>query len=210
MTKQNFFSTLIFLVTSGSNCSYTQAQETSDPFTLFGRSSNIQLEDLGVFIAPAIGFTQMDGGSATIFNVRSGVSFNDRISVGAYFNHFFNEIIPESETIAGIYMDHWIVGGFVEYTLLSNKLLHLTLPLYIGYGEVEMDNRDDIQDDLELGEANFFQIEPSVLIELNLHRFVRFNIGGGYRIVGDMSYRNFTQSDISGLTVYIGFRLGLF
>lgn len=70
-----------------------------------------------------------------------------------------------------------------------------------------MDNENG---DAGLGEANFFQIEPSALLEVNLHKYVRFNIGAGYRFVGQMSYRNLNQSDISGLTGYVGLKFGLF
>lgn len=115
--------------------------------------------------------------------------------------------MPESETQPNIYMDYWSVGAMTEYTLFSKKVFHLSFPLYVGYGEVEM---DDELGDTDLGEANFFQIEPSALLEVNLHKYVRFNLGVGYRVVGQMNYRNFNQSDISGLTGYIGLKFGLF
>lgn len=60
-----------------------------------------------------------------------------------------------------------------------------------------------------LGEANFFQIEPSALAQLNLHRNIQFNVGLGYRFIGQMNYRNFNQSDISGLTGYAGLKFGI-
>jgi len=70
-----------------------------------------------------------------------------------------------------------------------------------------MDNENG---DAELGEANFFQVEPSALLEVNLHKNVRLNVGAGYRFVRQMEYRNFNQSDISGMTGYIGLKFGLF
>jgi hypothetical protein len=57
----------------------------------------------------------------------------------------------------------------------------LTFPIFIGYGEVQMDNE---MGDSSLGESNFFQIEPSVLLEINLNKFALFNVGAGYRHVG--------------------------
>jgi len=86
-------------------------------------------------------------------------------------------------------------------------MVYISLPLYVGYGEVEMDNESG---NVRLGEASFLQIEPSALLEINLHKYIRFNIGAGYRIVGDMNYRNFNQSNISGLTGNIGLKFGLF
>ncbi|NJK83695.1 MAG: hypothetical protein HC912_07640 [Saprospiraceae bacterium] len=183
------------------------AQDNNESKTLFGSGTPISTKDLGFFFAPSYGITQMDGSTASLFNLRGGINLKDKFSFGAYFNTSLNQIKPQSETIQNIYMDYWTVGGFAEYTLFSKKVVHLTFPLYVGYGEVQMDNENG---DAGLGEANFFQIEPSALLEVNLHKYVRFNIGAGYRFVGQMNYRNFNQSDISGLTGYVGLKFGLF
>jgi hypothetical protein len=184
-----------------------RAQDGEEASTLFGDGTTVSTDDLGFFVAPAFGLTQMDGSSASLFNLRGGLNVKDAISVGAYFSTSINQIVPESETVQDIYMDYWTVGGFAEYTVLSKKLVHLTFPLYVGYGEVQMDNENG---DAALEESNFFQIEPSALLEVNLHKYIRLNIGAGYRIVGDMTYRNFDQSDLSGLTGYFGLKFGLF
>jgi len=182
------------------------AQDSKEPNTLLG-SNSINTEAIGFFIAPSIGLTQMDGSTTALFNLRGGINLKDQVSAGAYFSTSLNEINPDSETLPNVYMDYWTVGGFAEYTLFSKKLLHLSFPLYLGFGEVQMDNENG---DADLGEANFFQIEPSALLEVNLHKNVRFNLGAAYRFVGEMNYRNFDQSDMSGLTAYIGLKIGLF
>lgn len=183
------------------------AQESNETKTLFGDMKPISTENIGFFLAPSFGFTQMDGSSASLFNLRGGLSIKDKFSVGAYFSTSLNQINPESEILANVYMDYWSAGGFVEYTLLQKKIFHLSLPLYIGYGEVQMDNENG---NTGLGESNFFQIEPGALLEINLHKNLRFNIGAGYRFVGDMEYRNLNQSNISGITGYIGLKFGIF
>ncbi|WP_289028547.1 hypothetical protein [uncultured Algoriphagus sp.] len=186
---------------------FSTAQTNAEPQTLFQKGDPINTENLGVFIAPSVGFTQMDGANAALFNLRAGVSIKDQISFGAYFSTSLNDIKPQSETVPNVYMDYWSVGGFAEYTWNASKLVHLTFPVYVGYGEVQMDNEIG---DAGLGEANFFQVEPSALVEINLHRLVSLNAGAGYRIVGNMEYRNFNQSDLSGLTGYIGVKFNLF
>lgn len=183
------------------------AQEDNSANTLFGNGTSINTEGLGFFVAPTYGMTFMDGSFTSLFNFRGGLNIQDKFSVGGYFSTSLNQIIPESETMQNIYMDYWTAGGFVEYTLLSKSIFHLTLPLYVGYGEVQMDNE---RGNTGLGEANFFQIEPSALLEVNLHKNVRLNIGAGYRFVGEMEYRNFDQSNISGLTGQIGLKIGIF
>ena len=183
------------------------AQENNEAKTLFGNGNLITTKDLGFFVAPSFGLTQMDGSTTSMFNIRGGINLKDKISLGAYYNMSLNEIQPQSETLPNIYMDYWSIGGFAEYTLLSKKAVHLSFPLYVGFGEVEMDNENG---DTGLGESSFLQIEPSALLEVNLHKYVRFNIGAGYRFIEQMNYRNFNQSDISGLTGYVGFKFGLF
>lgn len=203
--KKHLLLVLVFAFLSVSN--RLVAQENNETKTLLGDGASVSTENLGFFVAPAYGITSMDGSSTSLFNLRGGLNIKDKLSFGAYFSTSFNEINPGSETVPGVYMDYRTVGGFTEYTLLSKRVVHLTFPLYIGYGEVQMDNEAG---EAGLGEANFFQIEPSALLEVNLHKYVRFNLGVGYRFVGEMEYRNFNQSDISGLTGYAGLKFGLF
>jgi hypothetical protein len=182
-------------------------QTSNNTETLWKGDKIVNLNNVGFFVAPGYGSTQMDGSLTSLFTLRGGAQYNSRFALGAYYNTSLNRINPESEILSGVYMDYWSTGGFVEFTMFSDKLFHVTLPVYVGYGEVEMDNETG---DAGLDEAGFFQIEPSALLEVNLHKYVRLNVGTGYRFVGDMNYRNFDQSDISGLTGFVGFKFGLF
>jgi hypothetical protein len=204
MKKQVFSVLAIAMLCLGNQLAAQQSSETS---TLIGKNASLNTEKIGFFIAPAYGITAIDGSTASLFYLRGGLSIADKISFGAYFNTSLNQINPQSEIIPNIYMDYWTVGGFAEYTLYSKKLIHFTFPLYLGYGEVQMDNENG---DAGLGEANFFQVEPSALLEVNLHKHIRFNLGAGYRFVTNMEYRNFNQADLSGLTAHVGLKFGLF
>ena len=183
------------------------AQNGNEARTLFGNGNPLNAKDVGFFVAPSVGITQMDASNALLFNIRGGIDLKDKLSFGAYYSVSMNQINPRSEIVPNVYMDYWSVGGFGEYTLLSKKLVHVTFPIYMGFGEVQMDSEID---DVELGEANFFQIEPSAMLEVNLHKYVRFSLGAGYRIVNEMQYRNLNQSDLSGFTGYVGLKFGLF
>ncbi|HSW67079.1 MAG TPA: hypothetical protein VLH16_00710 [Bacteroidales bacterium] len=164
-------------------------------------------KEIGFSVTPGFALTEMDGATASLFHIRGGINFSDKITLGGFYNTSLNEIHPKSETLPEIYMDYWSLGGFLEYTIFSRKLIHATFPILIGGGEVEM---DDEWGDNGLGESNFFLVEPIALLELNLHKYVRFNIGAGYRFIGEMNYRNFNHQDISGPTGYIGLKFGLF
>jgi hypothetical protein len=200
--KKSLLSILLIL----SSFNFLIAQTSSEPATLFN-GNKVSLTDVGFFLAPAVNVSSMDGDIANLFHLRGGINLVDKFTIGGFYNVSMNRIMPESETLPNIYMDYWSAGGFTEYTLFSKKLVHLSLPLYVGYGEVQMDSENS---DPELGESNFVKIEPSALLELNLHKYVRFNAGIGYRIVSEMNYRNINQSDISGITTYFGLKIGLF
>lgn len=169
--------------------------------------SDGQLNNIGWVLSPSLGISAMDGSAAALLNLRAGVTLGDRLSLGVYYADALNDIRNQSETLPGLYLDYYSFGGFMEYTLMPSRLLHLSFPLYFGYGEVEMDNDFG---SAGLGEANFFQLEPAAMLELNLHRLVRLQLGAGYRLISDMNYRNMNPSDLSGLTGYAGLRLGLF
>lgn len=204
--KNKFLSIVLVAALIGMN-NWVSAQEATEKETLFSGENKIEWNNLGFFIAPSYGFTYLDQAPTSLLSLRGGISIKDQFTFGGYFNTSLNEVTSVSEILPNVYMDYWSVGGFAEYTLLSEKLMHVTLPLYFGYGEVQMDNEIGAAG---LGEANFFQVEPSVMLEVNLHKFVRFNLGAGYRIVSEMNYRNFNQSDISGFTGYVGLKFGLF
>ena len=189
------------------NPTHTFAQDDSNETkTLLGNGNSLSTEKIGFFVAPQYGLTQLDGSLTSLFHIRGGLSYN-KLSLGAFYNVSLNQVRPQSETLTGIYMDYWTLGAYGEYTVLSKKLVHFSFPLYLGYGEVQMDNYEG---EAALGESNFFKIEPAALLEINLHKYVRLNLGAGYRIISNMNYRNFNQSDISGVTGYIGFKFGLF
>ena len=183
------------------------AQEGTEANTLFGNKPIIDKSKIGLFIAPALGLSQMAGKDAALFNLRGGVSFNEKLSIGAFYNVSLNQIRPENEVIPNIYLDYWSAGALIEYTILSKNIVHLTFPINLGYGEVQMDSENG---ELNLGEANFLLIEPSALLEINLIKNVRFNLGAGYRFIEQMNYRSTDESDFTGLTGYIGLKIGLF
>jgi hypothetical protein len=191
----------------------------SMPFALFAQNekdTQTLYEDLslksGFMISPYNQFTQIDRSAVSVFGLRGGIVFSDKLSIGGFYSTSTNEVTPKSETDSRVYMDYVVGGGFVEYTLWSHRLVHLTLPLFIGVGAVEMDWKDDYSDneDYPYGEKSFFVIEPSTALEINLHKLIRLDAGVGYRIVGDFTYRNFDYSALMGFSGNIGLKLGIF
>jgi hypothetical protein len=172
--------------------------------TLFQNSTVLNPETWSYVLVPTVGVTQLDGSTAALLGLRGGIKLKNPFTFGAFFQTSVLDMQPESETLPDIYMDFWTVGGYAEYTLFSNRLLHATFPVLLGIGEVEMDNEPG---DLDLGEKNFLVVEPTALLELNVLPHVRLNLGAGYRFVSSMQYRNLNQADISGWTGQFGIKV---
>lgn len=161
---------------------------------------------LGVFVAPSVGLGYLDGDPSTLFYLRGGVSVGEKLSLGGYYSRSLNRASPASETMDGIYLDFWHTGGVAELTVWQRRLVHLTFPVMFGYGELEMDSEGE---DVNLGEANFFHVEPSAILEVNLWPRVRLNAGMGYRWVSPVQYRQLNEHNLMGFTGSIGLKVFL-
>lgn len=163
---------------------------------------------LGFMVSASLASTKLDGGSASLFHVTSGIVLNDAITLGAFYSQPLNDIQNTGRPITGYYLDYWSAGGLVEFTLSAHRVIHLTFPLHFGVGEVEWDN-DFV--DLNHEETHFLVFEPSARLEVNLHDYARMSFGLGYRYISNLSNRNFFEpEDLEGLTGFIGLKIGLF
>lgn len=63
---------------------------------MFGSGKPINTEQLGFFLAPTFGITQMDGSTAALFNLRGDLGLRDKWSFEAYFSTSLNDITPQS------------------------------------------------------------------------------------------------------------------
>jgi len=62
------------------------AQCNQEAKTLFGSGNPVSIKDLGFFVAPSFGLTQMDGSTTSLFNLRGGFNLKGKVTIGAYFN----------------------------------------------------------------------------------------------------------------------------
>ena len=74
-------------------------------------------------------------------------------------------------------------GLYLEYRLFPHKLVHVSIPISVGVlqTESEQDNFSpwgNYEDDREY--TNFY-LEPGLNIELNVSKFIKFQVGASYR-----------------------------
>jgi len=109
-------------------------------------------------------------------------------------------------------------GLHIEPVLFSQKLVHVTFPILLGAGGIgetrnsfldEEFHEDDNGDDL-LDTDFFMVVEPGIMAEVNLFRFMRLGVGINYRITSGVELPNHDNEDFSGLSGNISLRLGWF
>lgn len=190
----------------------TFAQEKQEQKTLFGKKRTGVKSGIGFAVSPTSQIGSIDKSTALILGIRGGIVLSDRWTVGGIVQTSANNIMPKSETDNRVYLHMNMFGGLLEYTIWSEKLVHLTFPFAIGAGKVEMDRLDKASgiSGNPYGEKYFLTVQPSALVEVNLHKYIRLNAGVNYRFVGNMSYRNFSQQALSGASGVVGVKFGLF
>ncbi|EPR65058.1 hypothetical protein [Cyclobacterium qasimii] len=145
------------------------------------------------------------------YQLKAGVVFWDKLTIGGYYSEAINDVRPANLLVdyprANIEMS--AAGGFIEYSLYTNKLLHLTIPVAIG--SMEMEGDDYNPQDINEGESRTMYVEPAVQAEVNLHKYVRLHAGLGYRIMGDPNYSEgiIPRAD-DALSFQVGLKFGLF
>ena len=189
------------------------AQEKTDSpemQTLFG-NKNISIGGMG---GPQVGLTSFNNREVWLVGGRGGVVINHSLIIGGGGWGIAN--MPKFYSIGG--NDHaYIEGGYggmlIEPIIKSNKLIHITMPILIGGGNlvwVKDPDQDPMDSMNEIDNDSFFVLEPGVEIELNVVRFMRIAAGIKYRWAPNLDLVD-TQSDpFNGFTSCITFKFGKF
>lgn len=99
-------------------------------------------------------------------------------------------------------------GGFeLEYVNRSHRLVHYSIQALVGSGNVRYQDRDL---DLNRTSDNYFVLQPGVNLNLNITNWFRLSGGLFYRYAGGVNLEGTGDTDLSGLTSFVGLRFGKF
>ncbi|MBU0508221.1 hypothetical protein KKH27_05225 [bacterium] len=104
-------------------------------------------------------------------------------------------------------------GGFtIGITGGWNRLVHPTFTLLIGGGSVNYFYADhpNYHYHESVISDEFFVLEPSLGIEMNITTFMRTELSAGYRMVSGVQMYHLDNNDIGGPTGGILFKFGKF
>jgi hypothetical protein len=207
--------TLVSLLCLGAaTVSATAAAQTTTPApapvaaaptqeTLFQHSDG-RAHAVGWYLSPTSGMTSFDGRLGYVAGMRGAVVVDRTWGFGLAGSFIttnrtnFNR--DEARNLAGY------GGGYVQYTLRSNDLVHAFADVTAGGGTFCPQLVDDGCHD----ESKFGFVEPTVNVELNLFKFMRVSTGVGYRaaLAGDDAVLSSRQ--LSGVVARSSLVFGMF
>jgi hypothetical protein len=184
------------------------AQTNKEAKTLIGNGK----PHIGYFINPNCQFGIFAGASAVIPGIGAGVILNNKYSLNVLYKLTVTENTPAGEANQLYLHGQWF-GLKAEYSFKPEGLVHLNFPVEIGAGEIELDLKDSYENDqiiVPSGDAWYAYFEPGVAVEINLQKFIKFNLSAGYRFASDVTFRNISEKDLKGFTFTAGLKIGLF
>ena len=166
------------------------------------------------------GFNYLETGKEAIgINLQGGIIMNQWLTAGLQGNAFFtispltDKYTNEDASLMGAY------GGlFVAPVFWSNALVHITLPIFAGYGNVSYELYDISDAANRIEDSDWFwAFEPGLEIEMNLMKFIRIAVGSYYRYCGKvrLNYENGGESIVpenilNNFSIGIRLRFGKF
>lgn len=159
-----------------------------------------RLKSWGLMVSPGLQTTQILNEQAVFGQFKAGLVLNESWTIGGLVGATLYDIYPnamQAQFNVPTDFSFYTYGGFVEYRVRPNRLLHVAFPLALGVYETDMDDRDfggpdfDGPDfDNSYGDDYRMFIEPGINLELNLHKYARLYAGVSYRAMGGPIYRD--------------------
>ena len=127
----------------------------------------------------------------------------------------FDGTIPGETTSKPLNLYGGYGGVMIGATIAPKELIHLSIPIILGAGSLEVSDKDFFTNnpaDSEFTVENsvFFVIEPGLELEFNITKYFRVGAGATYRYVTGSELLNITDEDVSGFNGMISFRFGRF
>ena len=185
------------------------AQQSGEVRTLFGKSN----QHLGYYVTPFLQSGKIAGSTAVSPGVGAGITINQKVSIDIRYKFIITENTPSGESDTRLYLDGQWIGLRGEYSLIPESAIHVSFPVEVGLGEVELDLKDAYESDqvmVPTEDAWYAYLEPGVAFEINLWKYIKINISAGYRLASNMTFRSMTEKDMMGFTYSGAIKIGLF
>jgi len=159
----------------------------------------------GVYLAPTVETGRIERKAGVLFGARGGLIVSDVLTIGGGMNWLLDGPTAPTEGAPAIRMQHG--GGLLGLTVASDQIVHPTIDVLLGGGQVTFDyDRPLMQDE----RANVFVLDVSTGLDINLTHGIRAHVGGGYRHVSNFELDGLTDEDVGGFFGSFQLKFGTF
>lgn len=194
--------------------------DTNDPKDEEVKSLLSKNNDLNAFGALDIKVSDLMSERSLLVGAYGGFIINRRYlfgvaGYGLVTNVQFEGVVPGQAASKQLDLQGGYGGIMIGGTIAPRELIHISIPIVLGAGSLEVVDRDFFANnpaDSEFTVENsvFFVAEPGIEIEFNITKYFRLGAGMTYRYISGIELENVEDEDISGTTAMISFRFGRF
>ena len=174
---------------------------------------DMNMDVIGIFGGPILKVTQINGAVGLMVGGSGGVIFDNILSIGGGgYGLTTNHIIKVNNSQPDSYNLGFNYGGLIlEYVHNPNKVIHLSFQTLIGGGSVNTHNENYLwgNNDYIYQNSSVFVFEPSVNLEINMHKYLKLSAGLSYRVVSGSNMNLINDSDLMGLSGDLMFKFYL-
>jgi len=170
----------------------------------------------GFFLSTAGQYTRLKGEDALGMSARVGVSIDRVFAVGlggtvlsnapGYERYRLDVTAPTPERN---YLAAGYGGLYLEPMVSAGKAVHLTFPVLIGGGSATNDDHPLGAGYRSFHYDEFFIVEPGVLAEVNLLKYVAVGAGLTYRYTSGLRLPDTSSTALNGLSGGLTLKIGL-
>ncbi len=172
--------------------------------------------DHGGFGGPSVMLTRIKGEGHVLVGGRGGWIINHTITIGgggyALSTELGSEIETESAGLAHARLNFGYGGFELGYIHRSERITHFGFHILIGSGGISWREKGSgsIETADEYYQDGFFVLEPSAMLEINIVKWMRANVGASYRYINNAAIPQIEESDLSGPSFLLGLKFGSF
>jgi len=171
------------------------------------------IKDSGGFGAPVFGATLLNGDWAFVSGGRGAWIVNHKYCFGGGGYGATADLPAPNDNEMEPQVDIGYGGFEFEYVAFSDKVVHFTVGALVGGGGA---GYQDLPHDVQSHDLVFVGI-PSANVELNIVKWIRVDVGGGYRYVTGVDPdtfapygRSFDDQDFCGAQAGVTIKFGKF
>lgn len=127
----------------------------------------------------------------------------------------FESDVPNPGTPTTLKLNGGYSGLLLGAKIATKEIIHVSVPIIVGIGHMDVSNPNYFDlpggdNDYIIESANFFMIEPGLMLEINISHHFRLGLGGSYRVAKGLDLQSVTEKDLSGFSGVVGFQFGNF